>query len=77
MNTGDDMFSFDLKDGFYAMGIILEQRDFPIVNVRGQLYRLAFLPMGDMTAVLRSCDVRAPPSDCCGVPAKVTKALVP
>jgi hypothetical protein len=42
----DYMFSFDLKDGFYALGIVPEQRDFLIVNARGQLYRLASLPMG-------------------------------
>jgi hypothetical protein len=40
------MFSFDLKDGFYALGIIPEHRDFLTVNVRGKLYRLASLPMG-------------------------------
>jgi hypothetical protein len=40
------MFSFDLKDGFYALGIVPKQRDFLTVNVRGQLYRLACLPMG-------------------------------
>jgi hypothetical protein len=35
---GDCMFSFDLKDGFYALGIVPEQREFLIVNLRGQLY---------------------------------------
>jgi hypothetical protein len=40
------MFSFDLKDGFYALGIVPEQRDFLTENFRGQLYRLAGLPMG-------------------------------
>jgi hypothetical protein len=40
------MVSFDLKDGFCAMAIVLKQRDFRIFNVRGQLYRLARLPMG-------------------------------
>jgi hypothetical protein len=43
---GDYMFSFDLKDVFYALGIVPEQRDFLAVNVRDQLYRLAVLPMG-------------------------------
>jgi hypothetical protein len=42
----DYMFSFDLKGGFYARGIVLQQRDFLTMNVRGQLYRLARLPMG-------------------------------
>jgi hypothetical protein len=40
------MFSFDIRDGFYAMGIALEFRYYFMVNVRGQLYRLAGLPMG-------------------------------
>jgi hypothetical protein len=43
---GDNMFSFGLKDGFYASAIIPEQRDFLTLNVRGQLYGLAGLPMG-------------------------------
>jgi hypothetical protein len=40
------MFSFDLNDGFYALGIVPEERDFLTVHVRGQLYRLVGLPMG-------------------------------
>jgi hypothetical protein len=43
---GDYMFSFDLKDGFYATGIVPEQSDFLTVNARGQVYRLDGLPMG-------------------------------
>jgi hypothetical protein len=43
---GAYIFSFDLKDGIYALGIVPQQRDFLIVNVRGQLYRLVGLPMG-------------------------------
>jgi hypothetical protein len=43
---GDYMFSLDLKNRFYALGIVPQQRDFLIVSVRGQLYRLASLPMG-------------------------------
>jgi hypothetical protein len=35
-----------MKDGFYAMGIVQGQRDLLRVNVHGQLYRLAGLPMG-------------------------------
>jgi hypothetical protein len=42
---GDYMFSFDVKDGFYTLGIVLEQRDCLTVSVRGQLYMLADLPM--------------------------------
>eukprot|EP00873_Tetraselmis_striata_P011019 jgi/Tetstr1/431283/TSEL_020978.t1 len=40
------MFSFDLQDGFYALGIAEADRDYFTVDVRGQLYMLAGLPMG-------------------------------
>jgi hypothetical protein len=43
---GDYMFSFDMKDGFFAQGFNPPERDFFTVNVRGHLYRLAGLPMG-------------------------------
>eukprot|EP00873_Tetraselmis_striata_P035682 jgi/Tetstr1/455946/TSEL_042727.t1 len=43
---GDYMFSFDLQDGFYALGIAEADRDYFTVDVRGQLYMLAGLPMG-------------------------------
>jgi hypothetical protein len=43
---GDYIFSFNPKGGFYALQIVIEQRNFLIVNVRGQLYRLACLPTG-------------------------------
>jgi hypothetical protein len=39
------MFSFVLQDGFYALGINPADRDYFTVNVRGQLYILAGLPM--------------------------------
>jgi hypothetical protein len=42
----DYMYRFDMHDGFYALGINLADRDYLTVNVRGQLYRLAGLPMG-------------------------------
>ena len=42
----DYMFSFDLADGYYALGIAPECRDFFTVSVRGQLFRFAGLPMG-------------------------------
>jgi hypothetical protein len=42
---GDYMFSFDLQDGLYAVGINPTDRDYFTVNVRGQLHRLARLPM--------------------------------
>jgi hypothetical protein len=40
------MFRFYLQDGFYALGITPADRNYFTVNVRGQLYRLAGLPMG-------------------------------
>eukprot|EP00873_Tetraselmis_striata_P026177 jgi/Tetstr1/446441/TSEL_033983.t1 len=44
--TGDYMSSFDLQDGFYALGIAEADRDYFTVDVRGMLYMLAGLPMG-------------------------------
>eukprot|EP00873_Tetraselmis_striata_P007235 jgi/Tetstr1/427499/TSEL_017625.t1 len=43
---GDYMLSMDLQDGFYAVVIAPEDRDYFPVNYRGKLYRLAGLPMG-------------------------------
>eukprot|EP00873_Tetraselmis_striata_P018030 jgi/Tetstr1/438294/TSEL_026861.t1 len=43
---GDYMFSFDLQDVFYALGIAPSDRDYFTVNIRGTLYRLCGLPMG-------------------------------
>eukprot|EP00873_Tetraselmis_striata_P020173 jgi/Tetstr1/440437/TSEL_028770.t1 len=41
------MLSMDLHDGFHAVGIAPEDRDYLTVNYRGKLYRLmAGLPMG-------------------------------
>lgn len=42
----DFMFSFDLQDGFYSLGINESCRDFFTVNIQGTLYRFAALPMG-------------------------------
>eukprot|EP00873_Tetraselmis_striata_P004554 jgi/Tetstr1/424818/TSEL_015321.t1 len=42
----DYMFSFDLQDGFYALGIAPSDRDYFTVSIRGTLYRLCGLPMG-------------------------------
>jgi hypothetical protein len=46
IRKGGYMFSFDLQDGFYALGINPTDRDYFTVNVLEQLYRLAGLPMG-------------------------------
>eukprot|EP00873_Tetraselmis_striata_P042762 jgi/Tetstr1/463026/TSEL_007964.t1 len=44
---GDDMLFMDLHDGFYAVGIAPEDRDYSTVDCRGKLiYRLVGLPMG-------------------------------
>eukprot|EP00873_Tetraselmis_striata_P039282 jgi/Tetstr1/459546/TSEL_004911.t1 len=43
---GDWAFSFDLQDGFYALGLREDVRDFFTINVRGTLWRFAALPMG-------------------------------
>eukprot|EP00873_Tetraselmis_striata_P021080 jgi/Tetstr1/441344/TSEL_029595.t1 len=42
----DYVLSFDLQDGFYALGIAEADRYYFNVDVRGQLYMLACPPMG-------------------------------
>jgi hypothetical protein len=49
------MFMFDINDGFYAIGINLSDREYFTVNVRGQLYRLAGLPMGSSLSPFYFC----------------------
>jgi hypothetical protein len=43
---GDYFDSLDLADRYYTLGIQEEDRDFFTVNYRGELWRLACLPMG-------------------------------
>jgi hypothetical protein len=43
---GDYFVSLDLTDGYYTRGIREEDRDFFTINYRGELWRLACLPMG-------------------------------
>eukprot|EP00873_Tetraselmis_striata_P023059 jgi/Tetstr1/443323/TSEL_031338.t1 len=43
---GDYMFSFNLQDGFYALGIAEAGRVYFTVDVRSQIYMFAGLPMG-------------------------------
>jgi hypothetical protein len=43
---GDYFVSLDLTDGYSTLGIREEDRDFFTVNYRGELWRLACLPMG-------------------------------
>ena len=38
--------SFDISDGFYALGVAEEDRDYFTVQVQGKYYRFAALPMG-------------------------------
>jgi hypothetical protein len=52
---GDYMLCFDMQDGFYAVSINPADRDYFTVNVRGQLYRLAWLPMGWSVSPFYSC----------------------
>eukprot|EP00873_Tetraselmis_striata_P035325 jgi/Tetstr1/455589/TSEL_042401.t1 len=42
----DYMLQMDPQDGFYAVGIAPEDKDFFTVDYRGTLYRLAGLPKG-------------------------------
>jgi hypothetical protein len=42
----DFMFSFDLQDGYYSLGIAEQDRDYFTVDIQGTLYRFAALPMG-------------------------------
>jgi hypothetical protein len=55
----DWMFSLDLADGFYALGIAEEFRDYFTVSIRGQLWRLAALPMGWCLSPYYFCSLMA------------------
>ena len=46
MKGGEWMASFDLKDGFYALGIAPEHRKYFTFEVAGELLQYAALPMG-------------------------------
>ena len=46
VRKGDYMFSFDLEDGFYALGVQQPYRKYFTVNIDGTLYQFAGLPMG-------------------------------
>jgi hypothetical protein len=54
---GDYVFSFDQLDGFYALGINPTEQDYFTVNVRGQLYKLAGLPMGWFVSPFHFCNM--------------------
>jgi hypothetical protein len=42
----DYFVSLDLTDGYYTLGIREEDRDFFTVNYKGELWPLAYIPMG-------------------------------
>eukprot|EP00873_Tetraselmis_striata_P013848 jgi/Tetstr1/434112/TSEL_023256.t1 len=62
---GDYMLSFDLQDGFYALGIAPSDRDYFTVNIRGTLYRLgggeraSYLPYVDDFLLFASSEPEA------------------
>eukprot|EP00873_Tetraselmis_striata_P020626 jgi/Tetstr1/440890/TSEL_029162.t1 len=59
---GDCMLSMDLHDGFYAVGIAPENRDYRLcftVDYRGKLYRLPRLPMGWSLSPYYFCSLTA------------------
>jgi hypothetical protein len=49
------MVSFDLVDGYYTLGIRVEDKYFFTVNYPGTLYRLAGLPMGWKCSIYYFC----------------------
>jgi hypothetical protein len=52
---GDYFESMDHGDGYYALGIREESRDFFTFNNRGELRRLACMPMGLSGSTYYSC----------------------
>eukprot|EP00873_Tetraselmis_striata_P015659 jgi/Tetstr1/435923/TSEL_002659.t1 len=79
------MFSFDMQDGFYALGIAPSDRNFFTVNIRGTLYRLGarILPYVDDFLLFASsepealelCQRVADLLDSLGLPRNPTKGL--
>eukprot|EP00873_Tetraselmis_striata_P009240 jgi/Tetstr1/429504/TSEL_019409.t1 len=59
VRPGDYMLSMDLEDGFYAVGIAPEDRDYFTIDYRGKLYRLAGLPMGWRLSPYHVCSLTA------------------
>jgi hypothetical protein len=52
---GDNVFSFDMQDGFYVLGIFPEFRDYLTVIVHGQVCSLAGLTLGRSLAPFHLC----------------------
>jgi hypothetical protein len=74
----DYFVSLDLTDGYYTLGIWEEDRDYFTVNYRGNVWRLACLPMGwsgstfyfcKLTQVLTNHIRRPPPPTPASTPA--------
>eukprot|EP00873_Tetraselmis_striata_P042077 jgi/Tetstr1/462341/TSEL_007347.t1 len=68
--AGDWFVSMDLADGYYALGIREEDRDFFTVNYRGELWRLACLPMGWTSLSYYFCKLTAAFTDYMRTPLK-------
>eukprot|EP00873_Tetraselmis_striata_P019611 jgi/Tetstr1/439875/TSEL_028283.t2 len=72
--AGDWFVSMDLADGYYALVIRKEDRDFFTVNYRGELWRLACLPMGLIVELQRG-EFRAPEEKLIAL-AKAARSLI-
>eukprot|EP00873_Tetraselmis_striata_P022830 jgi/Tetstr1/443094/TSEL_031150.t1 len=75
--AGDWFVSMDLADGYYALGIREEDRDFFTVNYRGELWRLACLPMGWTGSSYYFCKLTAAFTDYLRTPLKRRDPALP
>eukprot|EP00873_Tetraselmis_striata_P017437 jgi/Tetstr1/437701/TSEL_026356.t1 len=75
--AGDWFVSMDLADGYYALGIREEDRDFFTVNYRGELWRLACLPMGWTCSSYCFCKLTAAFTDYLRTPLKRRDPALP
>eukprot|EP00873_Tetraselmis_striata_P033247 jgi/Tetstr1/453511/TSEL_040480.t1 len=67
----------DLADGYYALGIRKEDRDFFTVNYRGELWRLARLPMGWTCSSYYFCKLTVASTDYMRTPMKRRDQALP
>eukprot|EP00873_Tetraselmis_striata_P013426 jgi/Tetstr1/433690/TSEL_022909.t1 len=75
--AGDWFVSMDLADGYCALGIREEDRDFFTVNYRGELWRLACLPMGWTGSSYYFCKLTAAFTDYLRTPLKRRDPALP
>eukprot|EP00873_Tetraselmis_striata_P021558 jgi/Tetstr1/441822/TSEL_030038.t1 len=75
--VGGWFVSMDLADGYYALGIREEDRDFFTVNYRGELWRLACLPMGWTGSSYYFCKLTAAFTDYMRTPLKRRDPTLP